>query len=70
MPVRRFHSVAEMTAPPPLPPLTSETLRCAFDLMELAWRLHPVRFPPGVRKFRSLEEAHRSRAAWEKTAPR
>lgn len=66
MPVQRFRSVAEMPPPPPLPPLSAEALRHACDLMELAWRLHPVRLPPGVRRFHSLEEADRSRAEWER----
>jgi hypothetical protein len=48
MPVTRFHSVAEMTPPAPLPPLTAEALESACDLMELGWRLHPVHLPPGV----------------------
>ena len=65
MPVRRFHSVAEMPSPPPLPPLGAEALRCACELTELAWRFHPVPLPPGVRRFRSAQEASSFRDALE-----
>lgn len=59
MPIRKFRSVADMPPPPLLPPLTARTLEAACELMELAWRLHPVHRPPGVRKFRSFDDAKR-----------
>ena len=60
MGVRKFRSVADMPGPPPRPPLDPENLRLAFELMDLAHRLHPSHRPPGVRKFHSYDEAHRS----------
>ena len=65
MGVRKYRSVAEMPGPPPLPPLAAGNLKLAFDLMEMACRLHPMRRTPGVRKFRSVEEADAHRKAWE-----
>jgi hypothetical protein len=65
MGIRKFRSVEEMPPPPPLPPLTAETLRRAFEHMELSIRLSPLIYTPGVRKFRSLDEANRHREAVE-----
>lgn len=66
MPVRKYRSVADMPGVRPLPPLDPENLRIACELTELAMALHPWRFEPGVRKFRSLEEANAHCKAWEK----
>jgi hypothetical protein len=57
MPVRKLRSVEDMPGPEPRPPLQAENLRLAFALMDLTHRLHPVRRRPGVRKFRSREDA-------------
>jgi len=64
MPVRRFHSAADMPPARQLPPLTAETLRRAFEHMDLSLRLHPLRLQPGIRKFRTLDEANRCREGW------
>lgn len=66
MPVRKYHSVSEMPGARPRPPLDPENLRIACELTELAFALHPWRFEPGVRKFRSLTEANRQRQEWER----
>ena len=58
MPVRKYRSVAEMPGSRPLRPLDPENLRLACELSELARALHPWAFPPGVRKFSSVEEAN------------
>ncbi len=42
-------------------------LRVACELSELAYGLRPWHFPPGVRKFRSVEEAWRAREEWERS---
>ena len=63
MPVRKFRSVAEMPARR-LRPLDPANLRIACELSELAYSLHPWRFPPGVRKFASVEEASAHRERW------
>ena len=64
MPVRKFRSVAEMPPPPPLPPLDPQNLKLACDLSTMASRLRPLRFPTGVHKHRSLDEALRLRRSW------
>ena len=70
MALRKFRSVGEMTGPEPLRPLDPENLRVACELTEIAWGLHPWSFVPGVRKFRSVEEANRARSEWEKAQVR
>jgi hypothetical protein len=49
-----------------LEPRDPNTLRIACELSELAYGLRPWRFPLGVRKFRSIEEASEWRAEWER----
>lgn len=66
MPVRKYRSVEEMPAVRPRRPLDPENIRVACELSELAYALCPWRFDPGVRKFRTIEEAWRHRQAWEK----
>jgi hypothetical protein len=46
-----------MPGPEPRPSLQALNLRLAFGLMDLTHRLHPVQRRPGVRKFRSREDA-------------
>ena len=66
MPVRKYRSVADMPGARPLPRLDPENLRIACELTELAFQLHPWKFEPGVRKFRSQSEADQHRQEWEK----
>jgi hypothetical protein len=66
MGIRKFRSVAEMPGPPPRPPLDPENLRLACELSRLAFALRPWRYPPGVHKYRSIEEANRARETWER----
>ena len=66
MPVRKYRSVEDMPAVQPLPPLDSRNLGIACELTELTFALHPWRFEPGVRKYRSVEEAHRDRLEWQR----
>lgn len=66
MPVRKYRSVNDMPGVRPLPRLDPENLRIACELTELAYALHPWKFEPGVRKFRSIEEASQHRQEWEK----
>lgn len=70
MGVRKFHSVAEMPGPAPLPPLHPDNLRLAVELMDLAIRLSRFSPQPGVRRFRSIEEADAARRAWEEAEVR
>jgi hypothetical protein len=76
MGVRKFHSVQEMPGLPPLPRLDPENLRIALGLASLANRLGPARGHPGVRKFRSWNEALAAKEAdamapraWAKSRP-
>jgi hypothetical protein len=70
MGVRKFRSVADMPGPAPLPPLDPGNLRLAVELMDLTIRLSRVSLPPGVRRFRSVEEADSHRRAWEEAETR
>ena len=65
MPVRKFRSVADMPGARPLRPLDPANLRIACELSELAYFLHPWKLDPGVRKFRSADEAFAHRREWE-----
>ena len=63
MGVRKFRSVEEMPGPPPLPRLHPDNLRIACGLASLGERLSPLGRRPGVRKFRSWDEALGARDA-------
>lgn len=65
MGVRKFRSVAEMPGPSPRAPLDPDNLRLAVELMALTCRLSRFAPPPGLRRFRSVEEADAHRRAWE-----
>ena len=64
MPVYKYRSVAEMPGARPLRPLDPQNLRIACELTELTFALHPWKLEPGVRKYRSAEEAARHRRRW------
>ena len=63
MAVRKFRSIEEMSAAPELPSRRSAWERLC-ELLARAQRLHPRRFPPGVHKNRSIEQANARRASW------
>jgi hypothetical protein len=63
MPVFRHRSVEEMRALR-RKPLDPENLSVAFSLAATAYWLRSWRFPPGVHKNRSIEEANRRRGEW------
>jgi hypothetical protein len=63
MPVRKFRSAADMPQAT-LPPLDPRNFKLACDLSTLASRMRPVRFPAGVYKHRSLEDAQHLRRVW------
>jgi hypothetical protein len=65
MGLRKFRSAEEMPSPEWGEPLDPENLRRAADLSSLAARLHPRRFPAGVYRYRSVEEASAVREKWE-----
>ena len=65
MPLRKYRSVEEMGTPPWREPLDPFNLRLACDLSDLAARLHPRRFPPGLHRYPSVEAASLRRLHWE-----
>lgn len=65
MPVRKFRSVEAIPPPPPRVPLDPQNLKLACDLSALAVGLRPRRFPPGLYRYRTVEEASRRRERWE-----
>ncbi|HWO25519.1 MAG TPA: hypothetical protein VNO30_42560 [Kofleriaceae bacterium] len=56
MPIRKFHSVEEMTPLPDRRPFDPENLRIAIAWSRATLALRAVKPTPGVRKFRSYEE--------------
>jgi hypothetical protein len=71
-PLKKYRSVEEMRSPTWSEPLDPDNLRRAGSVSAFAARLHPRRFPVGLHKYRSVEEASDARTQWElhDTAPR
>jgi hypothetical protein len=65
MPLKKYRSVEEMPSALWSERLDPRNLRRAGDVSALAARLHPRRFPAGLRKYRSIEEASEAREGWE-----
>ena len=63
MPVRKFRSIEEME-PPWRQPGDPMLFRAIAGVWELARRTNPRRFPPGVHKYRSIEDMDRARERW------
>lgn len=66
MPLRKYRSVEDMPPVARLEPRNPGNLRIACELSELAYRLRPWRFVPGVRKFPSIAVASEHRDEWER----
>jgi hypothetical protein len=64
MPIRKFRSVEEMEGTPRYEPGSPELFRAIRTLWELSARIFPRRFPPGVYKHRSIEDAQRQCDLW------
>lgn len=60
MPVWKYRDVSEMP-PPPRPATTDELVRRIRSLWRRAARFGRGGYPPGVYKFRSLEQAQAAR---------
>ncbi len=65
MPVRKFRSVEEMDEPRQYEPGSPELFAAISRVWALADRMAPLRFPPGVYKHRTIEDADRLREQWE-----
>ena len=62
MSVKKFRSVDHMPGPPPLDPLDPDNFVRFFEVIALAEQLCPfTRYEPGIKKFRSAEQAFMSR---------
>ena len=70
MPVERFRSGEEMNAAPARE-VTGDSFERFLRHCRRYWLLHPRRYPRGVFKFRTIEEAQaaRERVARENSAP-
>jgi hypothetical protein len=60
MPIRKFRSIEEMDGNVWREPGDSELYRAIRFTWDLARRMNPRRFPPGVHKFRSIDEMNRA----------
>jgi len=65
MPIRKFRSVEEMEGNVWYEPGSPELFRAIRSLWSFSARVFPRRFPPGVYKHRSIEDAQRQREIWE-----
>jgi len=67
MPVRRFRSIEEARKALRLKPGSGEHFLAVRSVFGIASVLSPPsRLPPGVYRFRSIEEAQNQRTAWRK----
>lgn len=63
MPIERYRSVEEMPPPPRRDPRDPATWAAIRELWALAQATLPPLYPPGVTRFRSIEEAQHAREA-------
>ena len=67
MVVRKFHSLSEATQAKRLQPGTAEFSQALRSVFWMANKFAPHRqLPPGIHKFRSIEEAQASKKSWER----
>jgi hypothetical protein len=60
MPIRKFRSIEEMDAQTWRAPGDPALYRAIAFTWELARRTNPRRFPPGVHKYRSIDDMNRA----------
>ena len=65
MPVRKFRSVAEMEGNTWRGSADPDLFRAIRSTWDFARRTLRPRFPPGVHKHRSIEDAEKQRERWE-----
>ncbi len=61
MPIERYKSASDMPPPPPRDPQDPSTWAAIRELWAIAAHTLPPLYPPGVTRFRSIEEAQRAR---------
>jgi hypothetical protein len=64
VPVKRFRDISLMTEPRHEPG-SAELYEVIRHVWGLSDQIFPLRFPPGVYKHRSIEDAEKLRAQWE-----
>jgi hypothetical protein len=64
MPVQKFRSVADMPDPPRRLPGDPALYKAIAGVWKFGRRANPRRFPPGVYKYRSIEEMSRAQEQW------
>jgi len=70
MPIRKFRTLDDAGHPERLQPGTEKFSRALRGVFRLMARFAPAqRFPPGVFKFRSIEQAQAQRKAWTRMPP-
>jgi hypothetical protein len=70
MSVRKFRTLAEAGRTIRIEPGTGEFSNALRAVFQMASRLAPPRkFPPGVYKFRNMEEARAQKLAWARKSP-
>ncbi|HEX3694701.1 MAG TPA: hypothetical protein VH374_04860 [Polyangia bacterium] len=65
MPIRKFRDVSEMPAPDRTDPKDPQLWRRVTRWMALSLRLARRRWPPGVYRNRTIEEANLRREGWQ-----
>lgn len=69
MPIRKFHSVEEMSAPVWRRPGDPSLYRVMAALWEVGHRTSTRRYPPGVHKHASIDEMTRTQERWAAEYP-
>lgn len=61
MPIQRYRSIEEVPPPDALDPLNIEVMERASAYFAYPPRILPPLFPPGLYKYRSIEEADKAK---------
>ncbi|MGA7613545.1 MAG: hypothetical protein WBX15_00050 [Thermoanaerobaculia bacterium] len=66
MPIRKFRSVDEMNRPHWRQPGSPELARAIERVWDFGQRTSRLRFPPGVYRYRSIEEMNAQQEPWRR----